>query len=306
MKYENGKAPLVCMMRQSTCYRQTGKMTVKGVLWHSTGANNPWLKRYVQPDDNDPDRARLLSLIGTNAYGNDWNHKEVQAGLNAWIGKLADGSVCAVQTMPWDYKPWGCGGGCNNGWIQFEICEDELFDGCYFEMVYREAVELTAYLCKQFEIDPWGKVGNVPTILCHQDSYQYGMGSNHQDVYHWFSRHGKTMDDVRRDVQALLDAEASADEDPSQTEEPGTVELPALPDGWCYVPLPILEIGDKSEAVRAAQYLLKGRGFPIGWMGADADFGDKTQSAVGKFQFDRAIERDGIIGPETWGKLICD
>ena len=31
-------------------------------------------------------------------------------------------------------------------------------------------------------IDPYGKVGNVPTILCHQDSYQYGMGSNHADV----------------------------------------------------------------------------------------------------------------------------
>jgi len=83
------------MMTQSTCYKGTKKMTVKGVLWHSTGANNPTLKRYVQPDDGAPDRAELLSKLGTNANKNDWNHIDTQAGLNAWIGKLADGSVAA-------------------------------------------------------------------------------------------------------------------------------------------------------------------------------------------------------------------
>ena len=91
---------------------------------------------------------------------------------------------------------------------------------------------------------------------------------------------------------------------PATPEE--TVTMPALRPGWCYVALPILEVGDESEAVRAAQYLLKGRGFPVGWMGADGEFGDKTQSAVGKFQRDRDLERDGVIGPETWSKLICD
>jgi hypothetical protein len=43
------------------------------------------------------------------------------AGLNAWIGKLANGEVTSVQTMPWEYRPWGCGSGnagsCNDGWI---------------------------------------------------------------------------------------------------------------------------------------------------------------------------------------------
>ena len=90
------------------------------------------------------------------------------------------------------------------------------------------------------------------------------------------------------------------------------VTLPALPAGWHYVPLPDLEIGDGGpesdleEAVRAAQYLLRGRGFPVGWMGADGEFGTKTESAVGKYQLDRDLERDGIVGPETWRKLICD
>ena len=99
MKYSKSNPPMTCMMTQSSCYKGTEKMTVKGILWHSTGANNPTLKRYVQPDDNAADRAELLSKLGTNANKNDWNHTSVQAGLNAWIGKLADGSVAAVQTI---------------------------------------------------------------------------------------------------------------------------------------------------------------------------------------------------------------
>lgn len=95
--------------------------------------------------------------------------------------------------------------------------------------------------------------------------------------------------------------------DPDTTE---TVILPVPPAGWHYVALPNLQIGDGGdgsnleEAVRGAQLLLKGRGFSVGWMGCDGEFGRKTESAVGKFQYDRQIERDGIIGPETWRALI--
>ena len=212
MKYSEKNKPITCMMTQSTCYRKTKKMKVKGVLWHSTGANNPTLKRYVQPDDNAGDRDGMIKLIGKNAYGNDWNHTDVEAGLNAWIGELADGSVAAVQTMPWDYRPWGCGSGakgsCNDGWIQFEICEDGLDDKVYFDKVYWEACELTACLCKLYDIDPNVKATlnrvKVPTILCHADSHKLGLGSNHGDVLHWFMRYGKTMDAVRADVAALM------------------------------------------------------------------------------------------------------
>ena len=125
MKYSASNPPITCMQTNSTCYKQTSTMTVRGILWHSTGANNPNLKRYVQPSDNASDRAQMLKILGTNSSNNDWNHITRYAGLNAWIGKLADGSVAAVQTMPWNYAPWGCGSGsrgtCNNGWIQFEI-----------------------------------------------------------------------------------------------------------------------------------------------------------------------------------------
>lgn len=217
MKYSASNKPLVCMQTQSTCYKGTRKMEVKGVLWHSTGANNPNLKRYVQPSDTKPvedsyTKDQWLAILGKNQYSNDWNHIEHQAGLNCWIGKLADGTVTTVQTLPWDYRPWGCGSGskgsCNSGWMQFEICEDNLTNKDYFEAAYKEACELTAYYCKMYNIDPKGTVTHsgvtVPTILCHYDSYKLGLGSNHGDIYHWFKKYGKTMDNVREDVAKLL------------------------------------------------------------------------------------------------------
>jgi uncharacterized protein YcbK (DUF882 family) len=79
MKYSDSNKPLVCMQTQSTCYKGTKEMTIKGILWHSTGANNPTLKRYVQPSDSKHkedtyNKEQWLSLLGKNQYGNDWNH----------------------------------------------------------------------------------------------------------------------------------------------------------------------------------------------------------------------------------------
>lgn len=220
MKYNENKKPLVCMMTQSTCFKSTRDMEIKGILWHSTGANNPRLSRYVQPDDNASNRAELISILGRNTNNSDWNHIQVQAGVNAWIGLTAAGDVETVQTMPWSFRPWGCSSGkngsCNNGWIQFEICEDSLWDKLYFDKIYKEACELTAYLCKKYNINPIGKVNyngiSVPTILCHADSYQLGLGTNHADVLHWFSIYGKTMDQVRADVLALMTEEEEEEE----------------------------------------------------------------------------------------------
>lgn len=72
----------------------------------------------------------------------------------------------------------------------------------------------------------------------------------------------------------------------------------------CMVELPELMVGDEGEAVRAAQSLLELRGFRCGWMGADGDFGAKTEAAVRRFQRSRGFERDGIVGPLTWTALI--
>ena len=240
MKYNSSNKPLVCMQTNSTCYKGTRKMTVLGVLWHSTGANNPWLKRYVQPSSNDANYSSLIKKLGKNQYGNDWNHIDRQAGLNCWIGKFDDGSVGTVQTMPWDYRPWGCGSGskgsCNDGWIQFEICEDALTDKAYFDKVYKEAVEITAYLCKMYNLNPKGTVTKngvkVPVILDHTTSCSLGFGSNHGDVKHWFSRYGKTLDDVRNDVAKLMGESDSAPSTPSTPTTPGTSTMYRVRKTW--------------------------------------------------------------------------
>jgi len=293
MKYNDKNKPLVCMMTQSTCYKGTRKFTPKGVLWHSTGANNPWLKRYVQPDDKASDRSEWLNRLGKNQYNNDWNHKEVQAGLNFWIGKLADGTVAAVQTMPWDYRPWGCGSGskgsCNDTHIQFEICEDGLNDASYFNAVYKEACEVTAYLCRMFGVDPKGTINykglSVPTIIDHSGSHSLGLGSNHADIQHWSRKYGKTMENVRNDVAAIL-----AGDGVSVTPVEPTTDIN-------------LKKGDKGEAVKTMQTMLIACGYSCGSTGADGDFGKNTEAALRAFQKDNGLTVDGIYGPVSKAAL---
>lgn len=221
MKYTLNNPPLICMQTQSACYKNAKRIQIKGILWHSTGANNPYLRRYIQPSKQRPEADSMtpnewINRLGKNKYQNDWNHTNQRAGVNCWIGKLTDGTVATIQTLPWDYRPWGCGSGtkgsCNDGWIQLEICEDNLNSKDYFNKVYNEACELTAYLCKLFNINPTGTIIHngvrVPTILCHQDSFKLGLGSNHKDIYHWFSKYEKDMTTVRTTVKKLLtDAE---------------------------------------------------------------------------------------------------
>lgn len=177
----------------NACYKAGKKLTVKGIMVHSTGANNPWLKRYVGPDDG---------LLGENQYNNHWNQAmDRQVCVHGFIGKLADGTVATYQTLPWEMRGWhgasGKNGSCNNTHIGFEICEDDLTDAGYFQTVYQEAVELCVYLCKMFNL-------TEKDIICHSEGYKLGIASNHGDVMHWFPKHGKSMDTFRADVKALL------------------------------------------------------------------------------------------------------
>lgn len=183
------------LLTKNECYTRGVSITPIGVMVHSTGANNPNLKRYVQPDDG---------LLGTNNAGNHFNQFRPggrKVCVHAFIGKLADGTIATYQTLPWAMRGWHSGtgskGSANNmGYIGFEICEDGLTDPAYFKKVYREAVELTAYLCKLYKLDP--KKDGV--IICHSEGHKRGIASNHEDVMHWFPKHGKSMDTFRADV----------------------------------------------------------------------------------------------------------
>ena len=180
---------------KNACYKAGHKITPKGIMVHSTGANNPNLKRYVGPDDG---------LLGKNQYGNHWNQDKPdgrEVCPHAFIGKLADGSVATYQVLPWDRRGWHCGSGskgsANNTHISFEICEDDLTDSNYFAAVYQEAVELCTYLCKEYGL-------TAEDVICHSEGHDQGIASNHGDVLHWFPKHGKNMDDFRADVKKAL------------------------------------------------------------------------------------------------------
>ena len=227
---------LTCIFTENRCYKTGATIKPKGVMVHSTGANNPNLRRYVQPVSTTPDRAGLLARLGINPNGNHWNRAGLNVCVHGFIGKLADGSVASVQTLPWNRRGWHAGDGssgrsANDTHISFEICEDGLDDPDYFARAYREAVELTAMLCKQYGLDPLAD----GVVICHQEGYRRGIASNHGDVLHWFPRFGKSMDDFRADVAAELGRRPEApavygSNDRNDKEEDGMVYYERLGD----------------------------------------------------------------------------
>ena len=68
--------------------------------------------------------------------------------------------------------------------------------------------------------------------------------------------------------------------------------------------LPLLRYGDKGEYVRSAQLLLIGRGYSCGRCGADGEIGQDTFNAIIAFQRASGLQQDGIIGAQTWARLI--
>lgn len=205
-----------CLLTQNDCYKANQQIKVKGVVVHSTGANNPYVKRYVQPADNDPNAEGLLNKIGVNRYGNDWNNPNVYKCVTYFIGKLADESVGIVQALPSNWRSWHAGTGtsgksANDSHISFEICEDALTDATYFNQVYKAAVELVATLCKQYDLDPLAD----GVVICHKEAWRRGIASNHIDVEHWFPKFGKTMDDFRQDVADKMGKQPQPEPTPS-------------------------------------------------------------------------------------------
>lgn len=206
------------------CFKAGRTIVPKGIMVHSTGANNPTLKRYVGPDDG---------LLGRNLYNNHWNQDKPgarQVCVHAFIGKLADGSIATYQTLPWNHRGWhsasGAKGSANDTHISFEICEDGLTDAAYFSAVYREAAELCAFLCKQYSLDP-SKDG---VLIGHYEGYRRGIANNHADPGHWFPRFGKSMDSFRADVKALIaGGELPEQVRPTAPEEQTPASDPATP-----------------------------------------------------------------------------
>lgn len=254
-----------------------------GIMVHSTGANNPNLCRYVGPDDG---------LLGKNQYNNHYNMPKVGKSVHAFIGKLKDGTIATYQVLPFDYKSGHCYYSGNSTHLSFEICEDDTKDPVYFNKVYKEAVEFTAMLCKKFGFDPMAD----GVVIDHSEGYKRKIASNHGDVKHWFTKHGKSMDTFRADVKALLGGESVGDK-MSATENKTEAE------GYT-MNMRNLKRGSRGEDVRALQILLAGRGYN-GKMGKpDGIFGPNTEGAVKLCQKANGLTVDGIAGPKTMGKLL--
>lgn len=283
-------------------YKAGVKITPKGVMVHSTGANNPNLKRYVGPDDG---------LLGKNLYGNHWNKPKVGASVHAFIGKLKDGSIATYQVLPWDYKAGHCADDANNTHIAFEICEDNLKNATYFKKVYQEAVELTAYLCKEYNLDPMAD----GVVIDHSEGYKRGIASNHGDVGHWFTKHGKSMNTFRADVKALLTNKTEEKKEDTYTLKQfikdvqkacgATVDGVAGTETLSKTVTISASKNRKHAVVKAVQKRLFALGYTeVGT--ADGVAGSKFTLAVRLFQKQNGCTADGEITAKnkTWRKLL--
>ena len=167
------------ILTNNDCYKAGRTISPAGIVVHDTATNQ-----------------RKVS-----AYLSSWNKGGVEKCVHAFIGTRPDGSFGVVQTLPWDFKCWGCGSGSkgsyNSSRIQFEICQDDRTDAAWFTQCYQAAVELCAYLCQRYSIP-------VGQVVDHAEAHALGYASNHSDTSDWFPLFGKNMDAFRADVQAVM------------------------------------------------------------------------------------------------------
>lgn len=204
---------------KNLCYIAAKKMTPKGIVVHSTGANNPTLKRYVD----------CPAEVGKNAYGNHWNTATPggrKVCVHAFIGYDKNNEVRVAEILPLNICCWGVGSGSKGSYntnpphIQFEICENGLQDKNYYKKAFAVAAEYCAYLCKKYGL-------KVTQIISHKEAHQKGYGSNHGDPEHWMKHFGETMDDFRRQVAALLENSKTKSEASVKTACPYRVKITA-------------------------------------------------------------------------------
>lgn len=194
---------------KNLCYITAQKMVPKGIVVHSTGANNPNLKRYVDAPDE----------VGKNQYGNHWNKAKPggrKVCVHAFIGYDKNKVIRVAEILPLNICCWGVGSGkkgsynFNPAYIQFEICEDGLKDKTYYNKAFSVAAEYCAQLCREHNI-------SIDSIVGHCEAYKQGYGSNHGDPEHWMKKFGETMDDFRKRVSEILKTNEGKKENKEET-----------------------------------------------------------------------------------------
>lgn len=193
---------------KNPCYQKAQPADQIGILVHSTGANNKYLKRYVDAPE----------LVGVNQYNNHWNSSKADKCIHAFIGLDINKEPMVIQTLPYEYACWGSGSGKKGSYnrnptahIQFEICEGSATDADYYWNVIKTAEEYCAHLCRQYG---W----TSKNITSHVEAAKAGYASNHADPNSWMKHFGDNMDKFRARVDALLRGDVIII--PEETEKP--------------------------------------------------------------------------------------
>ena len=293
---QNGPEIIQCYQTANPCYKAGRLIKPTGIVVHSTGANNPYIKRYVGPDDG---------ILGKNQYNNHWNRANATKCMHAFIGKVADGSLKVYQTLPWNYRCWGVGSGSKGSYnashIQFEICEDGLNNEAYYKAAFALAARLCAYLCNEYGIKPENVVG-------HYEAHAAGYGSNHSDPRNWQRKFGGSMEQFRADVITLMaggnifsDVTIGEPEEETPAEEAESTQEVTNEQGG--VEMPTIRKGMQGTAVRVLQRMLLAAGCTLPRYGVDGQCGAETVAAVEAFQTTHRLAVDGVAGPLTWAAL---
>ena len=182
------------IMKENPCYKAGKKIKVKGLMLHSVGCPQPDAATFIK----------------------SWNRAEYK---RACVHAFIDGNNGTVyQTLPWNHRGWHCGGAGNNEYIGVELCEPDCIvytGGSTFscsdlgkarkvvQRTYESAVELFAYLCAQYGMDPM-KDG---VILSHREGHARGIASDHGDPEHLWRglQMGYTMTGFRKDVKKAME-----------------------------------------------------------------------------------------------------
>ena len=182
------------ILTKNPCYLAGSKIKVKGLMLHSVGCPQPSAMAFVK----------------------SWNSSTnvVQACVHGFIDANT-GDV--YQTLPWEHRGWHAGGDANSTHIGVEMCEPDCITytkGATFtcsnkakaramvERTYKSAVELFAYLCKTYALNPLGD----GVIISHSEGCKRGVATNNADPEHIWSQLGLgyTMNGFRKDVQAAM------------------------------------------------------------------------------------------------------
>lgn len=317
------------ILTQNPCYKAGRKITVKKLMLHSVGCAQPsatvFTKRW---NSASYDRACVHAFIDAN-----------------------DGTV--YQTLPWNHRAWHSGGSANNDTIGVEMCESSYIKyigvsdkfnvinaaaaKAHATTAYNAAVELFAYLCKQYNLDP------LTDILSHAEGAKKGVASGHSDPEHYWTQLGTgyTMNGFRKDVKAAMGGAqtttaakktidqlaqeviagkwgngadrrnrleaAGYDYETVQAAVRAKLNKPTTTTKkeTVMVELRKLSKGMTGNDVRQAMLILKDRGYYTATIPkTDNEFGPKMYNAVIAFQKAEKIDPDGVIGKDTWGRLL--